>query len=141
MLAFGPASGMTISLYQTEWAAGAPAWAGSPGSAVADVVSAFVVPPNPVMTMALAKLSFAGAAAVAVEDNPIQAISPSGTRPSRLRNEIFIRNLRITVQSIKPIKKLIPYCLTAVRSQPDLRRARAVHRLLSRGAHAHPIDR
>src|ERR1039458_170886 len=104
-------SWMAINLYQTEWAAGASAWAGSPGSKVAAVVSAFVVPQNPEMVMALAKLSFAGAAAVAVAANPIQANSPSGTRPSRLRKEIFIRNLCITVQSIKPVKQLIPGCL------------------------------
>src|ERR1035441_2226936 len=111
-------SWMAINLYQIELVAGAPAWAGSPGSGVAAVVSAFVVPPNPVMTMALAKLSFAGAAAVAVEDNPIQAISPSGTRPSRLRKEIFIRKLRIKLHLIKPVKPLIPFCPTAARSQP-----------------------
>src|ERR1035441_4391868 len=111
-------SWMAINLYQTEWAAAALAWAGSPGSAVAAVVSAFVVPQNPEMVMALAKLSFAGAAAVAVEDNPIQAISPSGTRLSRLRKEIFIRKIRITLHSIKPVKQLIPYCPAAARSQP-----------------------
>src|ERR1035437_4847799 len=101
-------SWMATNLYQTEWAAGAPAWAGSPGSAVAAVGSAFVVPQNPEMVMALAKLSFAGAAAVAVEDNPIQAISPSGTRRSRLRREIFIRKLRITIHSIKQSNNSFP---------------------------------
>src|ERR1035437_9232230 len=98
-------SRMTINLYQTEWAAGAPAWAGSPGSAVAAVVSAFVVPETPARRMALAKLSFGGGAApLAVEANPIQADIPSGIRPRRPRKEIFIRNLRITLYSVKPTK-------------------------------------
>src|ERR1039457_4456307 len=130
-------SWMAINLYQTEWAADAPAWAGSPGSGVAAVVSAFVVPQIPEMGMALAKLWFAGAAAVAVEDNPIQAISPSGTRPSRLRKKIFIRKLRITFHSIKPVKQLIPCCPAPARSQSTPHRSRADHHLRCRGVHAY----
>src|SRR5208282_4431110 len=92
-------SWMAINLYQTEWAAGAPAWAGSPGSAVAAVVSALVVPQNPEMTMALAKLSFGGGVAPrAVMARPIKADTPSGSNPSRPRKEIFNRKLRITLQ-------------------------------------------
>src|ERR1035437_10890060 len=94
-------SWITINLYQIEWAAGALAWAGSPGSAVAAVVSAFVVPQNPAMTMALAKLSFGGGVApLAVAARPIQADMPSSTNPSRPRKQIFNANLCIKFHSV-----------------------------------------
>src|ERR1039457_6020947 len=133
-------SWITINLYQIEWAAGAPAWAGSPGSAVAAVMSAFVVPPNPAMTMALAKLSFGGGAApLAVEANPIQADIPSGIRPRRPRKEIFIRNLRITLYSIKPTKNTFP--LRAPRPKPGaLRRTKTPRELRRRRIHAHAVE-
>jgi hypothetical protein len=84
-----------------EWAAGTSAWAGSPGSAVAAVVSAFVVPQNPAMTMALAKLSFGGGVApLTAAARPVQADMPSSTNPSRPRKQIFNRNLRITLHSV-----------------------------------------
>jgi hypothetical protein len=82
--------------YQIELVAGDPAWFGSPGSAVASVLSFVTEPQVPVITWAAAQLSLAGWADTPPA-NPSHPAIITGTTPASKKVEIFNRELRINI--------------------------------------------